>query len=1265
MSSTRFIIETITRINDNNLQNSRLTEFFDSVNTNNEEEEVGPLDDTISFDTREVNLTTVVKDVKENIVHCCFTTKDGRQMEGNISSYFADKDMLPIFEFTARNLYEIDKPCGTVIKATYIDKLPTVQPMTVGIWKKICKMFISTDFHIETGLSDSTTINYNQAVTMLPVDIKDKLLDDLMTRKPFIKYYLLYTHIKEINTAYPNSIGILMTKMNRSEIIKLAKEILQKPVALCFYKTKTNKHLPELNILKFISIMNRLDEMAVLNESYRELQIAAYLRIAVYIYNIIKMECIPAFNDYIKKLKQSRNTYDEKLVRPIEKWPEPEQTGHMYVREDYIYSTILNIYSCDYKDYTTEFIKRALDWLITNKILIKSQTVIAKKKQNILYLEHIYNEQENIVSIVESLMVKREATVNTLASNFSATNIYSTIDDRTKIKQSSKIVHEQRDISIECPLMIDSRCKELAEQYIFNEDKNIGLCETDMETHRKIHNAMTLYNYTEDLKNDPTKIFPTHHCPISHKSHCRVTLEEAEMIYLALNNQDLNAEQRMALLKISHYAISTISGMGGTGKTTLMGYVKAVFSRRPSYCNLYEECVAATIAGRASEILLEKGIPSATFASYLASHDSYIINIHKRLDDYSWTEDQKKNMTNSEKIAFLESKTEHRMKQVRVLLMDEASMINISYIEKLLRLLTGYGQLVKVILVGDLFQLPPISGGRPFEDIAEGISISSTELRRNMRNKTRIHFDNSQKIRMRQTDLEYDEEMFTFTHCGRTDPGQAVSEYITSHDIINGDIGWTDFHCLSTRREDAEIKINHSCYELFCSMHPDRDLFIKEKNKEGVLEYPKKIFPCGVKLYATKNRQKDYGIQNGLIFTINAYIDAEPPSPVDKKNAWLNKWYDKSTLPVGWTRSHNQEIIYASHRPPSHPTVRFAVCEKMSNHKTFLLPVSGKYGLSLSSSMFQLGYGNTICKFQGSQIPHALIYIRYMTGVTNFRLFYTAVGRSEETTHLFAPSINDIIQCIQTDYPERRSDMGRLIRERLLKSCSIVSIKKAIDIGNKLVNEGGVKTYIDKTIDNVDTKINELLSSNNGEDLLISELSNHSVENPTFYDTMFHIRSNSMIRSTDSLNVSSSLSNSVGLQSSENSMDSFRSKTPLMIDIENGEVSVEDMLHSIKTQNNNNKIQQDPKKWNIGFDNDSYIQDSVSILNRSSNRTVKDSDSLIMSLHSNRYRDNKYKLHYGRKFTGSNNNQIIKLKDDTSFKQDIVQELFTMLEEQK
>lgn len=236
--------------------------------------------------------------------------------------------------------------------------------------------------------------------------------------------------------------------------------------------------------------------------------------------------------------------------------------------------------------------------------------------------------------------------------------------------------------------------------------------------------------------------------------------------------------------------------------------------------------------------------------------------------------------------------------------------------------------------------------------------------------------------------------------------------------------------------------------------------------------------------------------------------------------------------------------------------------------------------------------------------------------------------------------------------------MGRLIRDRLSKSCKIISVSKAIDIGKKLDTEGGVQEYIRKTIDNVDNKIKELSSSTDeNNDLLNSELSNHMVENPTFYDTMFTIRSNNMIQSTDSMDYLSRSSSSICI-SSENSMESMRSKTPLLCDIENGEINVEDMLSNIKThkfaRNNNNRM-------DINYSNEAYVRNCVMILERT-RKEVKPSDSFIVSLNNNRYRDNKYKLHYGRKFV-NNINRIIMMKDDTYFKQKIVQEIFNMFKD--
>ena len=68
----------------------------------------------------------------------------------------------------------------------------------------------------------------------------------------------------------------------------------------------------------------------------------------------------------------------------------------------------------------------------------------------------------------------------------------------------------------------------------------------------------------------------------------------------------------------------------------------------------------------------------------------------------------------------------------QTLIIDEASMLDITLMQKLVRSLDKNS---KLIFVGDVDQLPPISPGQVFKDLIESKKISSTKLTNNFRQK--------------------------------------------------------------------------------------------------------------------------------------------------------------------------------------------------------------------------------------------------------------------------------------------------------------------------------------------------------------------------------------------------------------------------------------------------------------------------------------------------------------------------------------------------
>ncbi|CAN5319596.1 hypothetical protein BH10ACI1_BH10ACI1_17470 [soil metagenome] len=151
-------------------------------------------------------------------------------------------------------------------------------------------------------------------------------------------------------------------------------------------------------------------------------------------------------------------------------------------------------------------------------------------------------------------------------------------------------------------------------------------------------------------------------------------------------NADLNTEQKQALLSITDTegsSIKVVSGMAGTGKTTLLRTAREVWEAQ-GY-----ELKGVALAGKAAQGLEEgAGIKSDT--------------IHKTL--------------------FEIGRGNIKLTDKTVLVVDEAGMVGTRQMSELLREVKKANS--RLVLVGDEKQLQPIDAGNPFKAIGERIGRS-------------------------------------------------------------------------------------------------------------------------------------------------------------------------------------------------------------------------------------------------------------------------------------------------------------------------------------------------------------------------------------------------------------------------------------------------------------------------------------------------------------------------------------------------------------
>lgn len=166
------------------------------------------------------------------------------------------------------------------------------------------------------------------------------------------------------------------------------------------------------------------------------------------------------------------------------------------------------------------------------------------------------------------------------------------------------------------------------------------------------------------------------------------------------NNIKYNELQKEAIKKALEKSLLIITGGPGTGKTTIIKTIVALYKRlnKLTYNELIHELALLAPTGRASKRMSETTLyPAST--------------IHRFL---KWNKE-------SNTFGICESNKD----KSKLIIVDESSMIDINLFSSLLRGLTDN---IKLILVGDYDQLPSVGPGLILKDLIESNKITTIKL---------------------------------------------------------------------------------------------------------------------------------------------------------------------------------------------------------------------------------------------------------------------------------------------------------------------------------------------------------------------------------------------------------------------------------------------------------------------------------------------------------------------------------------------------------
>lgn len=238
------------------------------------------------------------------------------------------------------------------------------------------------------------------------------------------------------------------------------------------------------------------------------------------------------------------------------------------------------------------------------------------------------------------------------------------------------------------------------------------------------NNKYYLYKYYEEEKYIASKLNIISKSKINKISNLDTKITDFEK----KNKIEYDTIQRKAIISALDNQISIISGGPGTGKTTIINAIVNLYIKTFDLSNadiLYNIALLSP-TGRASKKLSEATkIPASTIHRYL--------KWHKESDTFEYNESNKQSAT--------------------FVIIDEASMLDISLLANLLKALKDN---VKLIFVGDIYQLPSVGPGLVLNDLIKSDLFLYTELNTIYRQSDNSYIPFLAKdIKMHNIDDEY------------------------------------------------------------------------------------------------------------------------------------------------------------------------------------------------------------------------------------------------------------------------------------------------------------------------------------------------------------------------------------------------------------------------------------------------------------------------------------------------------------------------------
>ncbi|XP_006147357.1 DNA helicase B [Tupaia chinensis] len=506
----------------------------------------------------------------------------------------------------------------------------------------------------------------------------------------------------------------------------------------------------------------------------------------------------------------------------------------------------------------------------------------------------------------------------------------------------------------------------------------------------------------------------------------------------------LDRDQVTALDMICSNAVTVISGKGGCGKTTIVSHlfkhieqleekeVKKACEDFEQDQNVSEEWMTFSQQNRletdkAVEVLLTA--PTGKAAGLLRQktglHAYTLCQVNYSF--YLWNKMETKGRP-------------WKFSSVRVLVVDEGSLVSVGIFKSVLNLLREHSKLSKLIILGDIRQLPSIEPGNLLKDLFETLKARkyAVELKTNHRAESQLIVDNATRISRRQFP-EFDAELsisdnptfpisiqdkkFIFVRLPEEDTSSQLSKnyhHSYLYSAVRTLLQEEDFKSAETsqfiafRRQDCDL-INDCC----CKHYTGR----LSKDHQNRL-----VFGIGDKICCTKNaylsdllpEDTSSSQQNNDLNASGEDICAAPHDFAKNKHNFESG-----------IRLCNGDIFFIT---KDITDVTFAKRRSLTINNMAGLEVTVDFRKLMHYGRIKHAWARTIHTFQGSE-EQTVVYVVGKAGRQHWQHVYTAVTRGRSKVYVIAEESQLRSAIVKNSVP-RNTRLKHFLQNKLSISCA-------------------------------------------------------------------------------------------------------------------------------------------------------------------------------------------------------------------------------------